>query len=169
MDHRDNYLAACTDSMETSATTSGRASPSSLSESTSITEDCLQTPVSWDKFYEKPNFELPNVNLTQLIDMEPETLAKLNENLALLSPMEILRWIVELIPSLGNVVQFTSFGVSGMIITHIMALIGANVPVLFVNTLYHFEEVSHSHFGWALTTLALDVGIEEYSGGTIQP
>ncbi|EDQ91775.1 uncharacterized protein MONBRDRAFT_2558, partial [Monosiga brevicollis MX1] len=71
--------------------------------------------------------------------LSQDKLAALNDQLADCSPVQILRWM-RAQPAWGNVVQFTSFGVSGMVITDIMTRLGFLTPIVFVDTLYHFDE-----------------------------
>lgn len=49
----------------------------------------------------------------------------------------VLEWCFT---SLPNFFQVTSFGSAGMVIIHELAKLNIQVPVIFLNTLYHFEE-----------------------------
>jgi 3'-phosphoadenosine 5'-phosphosulfate sulfotransferase (PAPS reductase)/FAD synthetase len=79
------------------------------------------------------------MNLTKLRSFSDDELTALNHTLAQLSPAEILRWLFQ--QELGKLVQFTSFGISGMVITDITSKLGIATPIVFVDTLYHFDEV----------------------------
>lgn len=73
------------------------------------------------------------------VPLTQETMDQLNKELASRSPQEILLWLQR--ASLGNVIQFTSFGLSGMMITDLLSNMGWNIPIAFIDTLYHFPEV----------------------------
>lgn len=73
------------------------------------------------------------------VPLTEETIAELNEELASRTPQEILQWLRG--AELGNVIQFTSFGLSGMMITDLLSKMGWNIPIAFIDTLYHFDEV----------------------------
>lgn len=71
--------------------------------------------------------------------LTPEMVDMLNRQLSGCSPREILEWLRK--AQLGNVVQFTSFGLSGMVITDLLSKMEWNIPIAFIDTLYHFDEV----------------------------
>jgi phosphoadenosine phosphosulfate reductase len=54
-------------------------------------------------------------------------------------PGEVLRWAVESFPA-GRVALSSTFGVGGMVLIHLLAERGLRLPILFVDTLYHFPE-----------------------------
>lgn len=81
----------------------------------------------------------PSASQLGLRALEAQQLAALNREFAQRSPLDILLWLQS--SNLGNVVQFTSFGLSGMVITDLMAKLNYDVPIAFVDTLHHFEEV----------------------------
>eukprot|EP00730_Choanoeca_flexa_P016949 TRINITY_DN8099_c0_g1_i1.p1 TRINITY_DN8099_c0_g1~~TRINITY_DN8099_c0_g1_i1.p1 ORF type:complete len:358 (+),score=74.99 TRINITY_DN8099_c0_g1_i1:202-1275(+) len=81
---------------------------------------------------------LPQVNLTSLRALSDDDLAELNTTLSKLSPVAILSWLFQ--QDLGKIVQFTSFGISGMVITDVASKLGVNTPIVFVDTLHHFDE-----------------------------
>jgi phosphoadenosine phosphosulfate reductase len=54
-------------------------------------------------------------------------------------PSSIIEWAVETVGR-NRLVVATSFGPSGMVNLHMIAGIAPEVPVVFVDTLYHFEE-----------------------------
>jgi len=49
----------------------------------------------------------------------------------------VLEWCYN---SLPNFFQVTSFGSAGMVIIHELSKLNLQIPVIFLNTLYHFEE-----------------------------
>ena len=54
-------------------------------------------------------------------------------------PRAILKWAVESYGGRGLVVV-TSFGPAGMVIVHLLSEIAPDLPVIFLDTLYHFPE-----------------------------
>ncbi|KAJ3144469.1 hypothetical protein HK101_002683 [Irineochytrium annulatum] len=73
----------------------------------------------------------------------PEYIAFLNQRLSQLTPQEIVDWAIVSLPGL---VQSTAFGITGLAIRDMIdksearKKLGADVPLIFVDTLYHFEE-----------------------------
>jgi phosphoadenosine phosphosulfate reductase len=66
-------------------------------------------------------------------------LDSLNQKFETASPTEILAWSVENIPT--GLVQTSAFNVDDIIITHILyTILQHPVPVIFLDTLYHFKE-----------------------------
>ncbi|MBL1202081.1 MAG: phosphoadenosine phosphosulfate reductase [Nostoc sp. ZfuVER08] len=66
-------------------------------------------------------------------------LEKLNQEFETATPKEILAWSIENIPT--GLVQTSAFNVDDMVITHILySELKFPVPVIFLNTLYHFDE-----------------------------
>ncbi|MDZ8183844.1 MAG: phosphoadenosine phosphosulfate reductase [Nostoc sp. ChiSLP02] len=66
-------------------------------------------------------------------------LEKLNQEFETATPKEILAWSVENIPT--GLVQTSAFNVDDMVITHILySELKFPVPVIFLDTLYHFDE-----------------------------
>ncbi|QIZ73772.1 phosphoadenosine phosphosulfate reductase [Oxynema aestuarii AP17] len=66
---------------------------------------------------------------------------KLNQQFQFAHPREILAWCIENIPH--GLVQSTAFGVSGMVIMDVLyrdLQPQRRVPVLFLDTLHHFQE-----------------------------
>jgi len=55
-------------------------------------------------------------------------------------PMAFLRWWVENMP---GVAQVTAFGPSGMVIIDMLHRLELQVPVVFIDTLHHFDETLH--------------------------
>ncbi|GAA5942420.1 phosphoadenylyl-sulfate reductase (thioredoxin) [Sporobolomyces koalae] len=74
---------------------------------------------------------------------DPTLLDQYNEELSTASPQEILAWAIDHLPRLY---QTTAFGLTGLAATDMVATISKRrklphlVPVIFVDTLYHFEE-----------------------------
>lgn len=126
-----------TEEMDTGTTSwnSSRTSPEPLE----TIVPAMRTPSSWTRFSTDPTPLPQNLTLKQLREMTSTEMDKLNAVLASTSPARTLLWLLDL--ELGHVVQFTSFGLSGMVITDIMSKIGSDVPILFVDTLHHFDEV----------------------------
>ena len=54
-------------------------------------------------------------------------------------PSAVLRWAVEHIPP-GRLILTSSFGPTGMVNIHLLSEIAPKVPVVFIDTLYHFAE-----------------------------
>ncbi|WP_353932300.1 phosphoadenosine phosphosulfate reductase [Okeanomitos corallinicola TIOX110] len=66
-------------------------------------------------------------------------LDSLNKQFDTATPTEILTWSVENIPT--GLVQTSAFNVDDIIITHILyTILKRSVPVIFLDTLYHFPE-----------------------------
>lgn len=51
----------------------------------------------------------------------------------------IIEWAVRTVES-GRLIVSTSFGPSGMVNLHVLAQVAPEVPVVFIDTLYHFKE-----------------------------
>jgi len=66
-----------------------------------------------------------------------EYLQSINQVLAGQSLASVLEWCYS---SLPNFYQVTSFGSAGMVVIHELSKLNIQVPVIFLNTLYHFEE-----------------------------
>jgi phosphoadenosine phosphosulfate reductase len=66
-------------------------------------------------------------------------IADLNRRLENAYPGQILEWAADAFPS-GRVALSSTFGVGGMVLIHLLAEKGLKLPVLFVDTLYHFPE-----------------------------
>ncbi|KAJ3248550.1 hypothetical protein HDU77_008074 [Chytriomyces hyalinus] len=74
----------------------------------------------------------------------PEYIAHINKSLAKRTPQEILEWALITLPGL---VQTTAFGLTGLAILDMISKIRASrnldqqpVPLIFIDTLYHFPE-----------------------------
>ncbi len=65
--------------------------------------------------------------------------AELNARFEKSYPTEILRWAHEAFQS-GRLVMSSTFGVGGMMLIHLLAEEGIRIPVIFIDTLYHFPE-----------------------------
>lgn len=68
-----------------------------------------------------------------------EEVAELNTQFERTDPTLILRWAFETVPD-GRLVLSTTFGVGGMVIIHLLADEGIRLPLVFLETLYHFPE-----------------------------
>jgi phosphoadenosine phosphosulfate reductase len=64
---------------------------------------------------------------------------QINQWLEQAHPSEALRWAVENVTP-GRLIVASSFGFTGMVNLHLLAEIAPQVPVAFVDTLYHFPE-----------------------------
>ena len=67
----------------------------------------------------------------------PEHLKFLNAQLALLEPQKILEWASITLP---NLYQTTALGLTGLVSLDMLSKIGSPVPLIFIDTLYHFPE-----------------------------
>jgi phosphoadenosine phosphosulfate reductase len=76
-------------------------------------------------------------------DLTEEKLNSLNEYLGTLEPKEILEWAIDHLP---NLYQTTAFGLTGLVTVDIINKISIDrnqshsVPLIFLDTLYHFDE-----------------------------
>jgi len=64
---------------------------------------------------------------------------RINEWLEGAHPSEALRWVVENVTP-GRLIVASSFGATGMVNIHLLSEIAPEVPLVFVDTLYHFPE-----------------------------
>ncbi|KAJ1829006.1 3'-phosphoadenylsulfate reductase, partial [Coemansia sp. RSA 2708] len=64
-------------------------------------------------------------------------LQHINEQLAAMQPAQILEWARI---TFAGLFQETAFGPSGNVITDMLSAQGASVPVIFLDTLHHFDE-----------------------------
>ncbi|MGH7464868.1 MAG: phosphoadenosine phosphosulfate reductase family protein, partial [Longimicrobiales bacterium] len=55
------------------------------------------------------------------------------------NPAEILMWAVDAFPE-GSLALVSAFGPGSVVLIHLLAEIGARVPVIFIDTLHHFPE-----------------------------
>ncbi len=84
-----------------------------------------------------------NTKIQSGTDLSPETLKQLNEHLATLEPREILEWAINCLP---NLFQTTAFGLTGLATLDMINKISIDrnkshiVPLIFLDTLYHFKE-----------------------------
>eukprot|EP00049_Salpingoeca_infusionum_P018427 m.357234 g.357234 ORF g.357234 m.357234 type:complete len:295 (-) comp17746_c0_seq1:527-1411(-) len=76
------------------------------------------------------------------MELDSEAFAELNQALAQLSPQQILQWLHQQQTTVDSkkIVQFTSCGLSGMAITDMIAQAKYTTPIVFIDTLYHFDE-----------------------------
>lgn len=75
----------------------------------------------------------------ELLALTPDEVEEVNRRLEDAHPREILRWAASTFAD-GRVALSSTFGPSGMVLIHLLAEEGMRVPVLFVDTLYHFPE-----------------------------
>jgi len=73
----------------------------------------------------------------QIVGFTEEYLHSMNQVLAQQSLGSVLEWCYR---SLPNFYQVTSFGSAGMVVIHEFHKLNLKVPVIFLNTLYHFAE-----------------------------
>ena len=64
---------------------------------------------------------------------------RLNERFEGAHPSEAIRWAVENVTP-GRLIVSSSFGSTGMVNLHLLSEIAPEVPVAFIDTLYHFPE-----------------------------
>lgn len=65
--------------------------------------------------------------------------AGLNDRFERAYPSEILRWARDAFPE-GHLILSSTFGVGGMALIHMLSEEGIALPVIFIDTLYHFPE-----------------------------
>ncbi|ORY74598.1 phosphoadenosine phosphosulfate reductase [Protomyces lactucae-debilis] len=101
--------------------------PSDMSNHTSDTEDSDYGSAS--------SQVLPDITFT------PSHLHFLNQQLSKLSAQEILKWAITTLPGLW---QTTAMGLTGMVSLDIISKMSPDgshqVPLMFIDTLYHFQE-----------------------------
>ena len=68
-----------------------------------------------------------------------EDVRRINERFEGAHPADAIRWAVENVTP-GRLIVASSFGPTGMVNLHLLAEIAPQVPVAFVDTLYHFPE-----------------------------
>ncbi|KAI8875615.1 phosphoadenosine phosphosulfate reductase [Backusella circina FSU 941] len=84
-----------------------------------------------------------NTRIQSGADLTEEKLNSLNEYLLTLEPKEILEWAIDHLP---NLYQTTAFGLTGLVTLDIINKISIDrnqphsVPLIFLDTLYHFDE-----------------------------
>lgn len=81
--------------------------------------------------------EVPSTTDRQSSGFSDEYIQTLNHVLDQQSLASVLEWCYN---SLPNFFQITSFGATGMVIIHELQKLNFQVPVIFLDTLYHFEE-----------------------------
>ncbi|KAM0755112.1 putative Phosphoadenylyl-sulfate reductase thioredoxin [Meredithblackwellia eburnea MCA 4105] len=86
----------------------------------------------------------PQPQTQSIPPFDPSTLESVNHQLATSTPRQILEWAVTNLP---NLYQTTAFGLTGLAATDMLHKIArkqgkksSNVPLIFVDTLYHFKE-----------------------------
>jgi phosphoadenosine phosphosulfate reductase len=79
------------------------------------------------------------------VRLAPDEVAELNRRFDKADPAAILRWSAGAVPA-GRLVVSSTFGVGGMVIIHLLSDAGIRLPVVFVDTLYHFPEtIEHAY------------------------
>lgn len=100
-----------------------------------VAVDDVEVPVEQVQVEEVVQDELQRpVSLAGFTD---EYLQNMNQVLAQQPLSAVLEWCYN---SLPNFYQVTSFGSAGMVVIHELHKLKLNVPTIFLNTLYHFEE-----------------------------
>ncbi|KAJ1928857.1 3'-phosphoadenylsulfate reductase [Linderina macrospora] len=74
---------------------------------------------------------------TSALQFDAAQLKHINDKLSRLEPQEILNWATI---TFSGLYQETAFGPSGNVITDMLAAQSHSVPVIFVDTLHHFDE-----------------------------
>lgn len=77
--------------------------------------------------------------LEKRVLVSDEEAAELDARFERSGPMDVMRWAIDTIPE-GRLVMSSTFGVGGMVLIHLLGEEGIRVPVVFVDTLYHFPE-----------------------------
>jgi phosphoadenosine phosphosulfate reductase len=80
-----------------------------------------------------------NRGAVETLPLSVQEVAELNRRLESASPEEVLEWAAHAFPQ-GRLALSSTFGVGGMVLIHMLAERGIKLPVLFVDTLYHFPE-----------------------------
>ncbi|KAG0169084.1 hypothetical protein DFQ28_006985 [Apophysomyces sp. BC1034] len=84
-----------------------------------------------------------SLSIRSASDLTPEVLAHINDRLSTLSAREVLEWAIDNLP---NLYQTTAFGLTGLVAMDLINKISIDrrqshiVPLIFLDTLYHFEE-----------------------------
>lgn len=94
-----------------------------------------KTPSDSDSDYGSASSQvLPDVHFT------PSHLNFLNVQLGKIHPVDVLKWAINTLPGLH---QTTAMGLTGMVTLDMLSKLEPNthpVPVIFIDTLYHFDE-----------------------------
>jgi len=80
---------------------------------------------------------IPNEEISRDLFKQSDYLQSVNTLLAQKGLDEVLQWCYRSLPGLY---QVTSFGSTGMVILHAMSKLNLKIPIIFLNTLHHFEE-----------------------------
>ncbi|KAJ1830971.1 3'-phosphoadenylsulfate reductase, partial [Coemansia sp. RSA 2703] len=78
-----------------------------------------------------PSFASP------VLQFDESQLKHINDKLNDMTPQQILDWVTV---TFSGLYQETAFGPSGNVITDMLSAQGNTVPVIFVDTLHHFDE-----------------------------
>ncbi|EGV63486.1 3'-phosphoadenylsulfate reductase [Yamadazyma tenuis] len=71
------------------------------------------------------------------IHITPEQLTHINQQLAQLTPQEIIRWSYITFPQLY---QITAFGLTGLVTIDMISKMNLEVDLVFIDTLFHFPQ-----------------------------
>ena len=71
--------------------------------------------------------------------VDPGEAEELNARFETAAPEEVLQWTVDRFPD-DRLVLSSTFGVGGMVLIHKLSQMGVQVPIVFIDTLYHFPE-----------------------------
>jgi len=77
--------------------------------------------------------------LLRSIPRTPSEFEVLNRSLEGSDPVRILRWAADAFPQ-GELALSTTFGVGGMALLHLLSTEKIRLPIIFIDTLYHFPE-----------------------------
>jgi phosphoadenosine phosphosulfate reductase len=95
--------------------------------------------------------------VTGVVSFTPDEVEELNRRFEEAHPRDVLRWAHSAFPE-GKLAISSTFGPGGMVLIHMLAEEGIKLPILFVDTLYHFPEtLEHAarvrdHYGMELRT-----------------
>ncbi|CAO3598888.1 unnamed protein product [Absidia cylindrospora] len=90
-----------------------------------------------------PISTLSNTRIQSGLELSKEYLESINEYLWTLSPTEIITWAIDHLP---NLYQTTAFGLTGLVTVDMINKISIEreqphlVPLIFLDTMYHFDE-----------------------------
>jgi len=75
---------------------------------------------------------------TAAVPFSDAGLAELNARLETATPEQILAWAVETFPT--DIIMTSSFQHEGVVLAHMLRSIRPDIPVVFINTRFHFKE-----------------------------
>ncbi len=71
--------------------------------------------------------------------LDPTELDELNKSFADRDPRNVLAWIADSVRE-DRAILSSTFGVGGTILIHLLSEVGIRLPIVFIDTLYHFPE-----------------------------